>query len=79
MDEIKREKYKKIGEKGVTLASIFIFLSMTAFSSGIDFYIACFLWCASLIFLIYSNKNIILKIIFGLMILGIIIIFIFLN
>ncbi|MDO4447700.1 MAG: hypothetical protein Q4B97_05865 [Lachnospiraceae bacterium] len=79
MDEIKREKYKKIGEKGVTLASIFIFLSMTAFSSGIDFYIACFLWCASLILLIYANKNIILKIIFGLMIIGIIIIFIFLN
>ena len=57
MDEIKREKYKKIGEKGVTLTSIFIFLSMTAF----------------------SNKNIILKIIFGLMISGIIIIFILLN
>lgn len=79
MDEIKREKYKKIGEKGVTLTSIFIFLSMTAFSSGIDFYIVCFLWCASLIFLIYANKNIILKIIFGLMIPGIIIIFILLN
>ena len=41
MDEIKREKYKKIGEKGVTLTSIFIFLSMTAFSIGIDFPYIC--------------------------------------
>jgi hypothetical protein len=42
MDDLKRENYKKIGEKGITLASIFIFLSMIAFSSDIDFYIACF-------------------------------------
>lgn len=79
MDEIKREKYKKIGERGVTLTSIFIFLSMMVHTSSTVFYIACLLWCVSLMLLIYSNKNIILRIIFGLMIIGIIIIFILIN
>ena len=75
MDEIKREKYKKFGERGVVLTGIFLFLSMMAYSNDIVFYIAGVLWCASLMLLIYASKNIILKIIFGLMILGIIIIF----
>lgn len=48
---------------------------MMAYSNDIVFYIAGVLWCASLMLLIYASKNIILKIIFGLMILGIIIIF----
>lgn len=72
MDEIKREKYKKFGERGVVLTGFFYFL---AYSNDIVFYIAGVLWCASLMLLIYASKNIILKIIFGLMILGIIIIF----
>lgn len=69
MDEIKREKYKKFGERGVVLTGIFLFLSMMAYSNDIVFYIAGVLWCASLMLLIYASKNIILKIIFGLMIL----------
>lgn len=42
MDEIKREKYKNFGERGVVLTGIFLFLSMMAYSNDIVFILQAF-------------------------------------